>query len=299
VSVRRRAALLLAIAGALAPAPAAAAPRPRTADLMPYNIEERPFVLTPTAAGDGAQERVLSEGDEVFRAQVAYPKIALLGAPLAFAAGGQSFTIPQGAMLLDVRARGGVMATIRDARVFCLQDRVPARVARDFRDGDGHRYYPTVKPCLVDRDGDGRFEASFLAGTNWGEDMALAATAPTPYLERADLPLPDSYARVRFEGRGLLLGSALAFDLVLFGQRVALGGLRFSSDGRRWNSVDLRRPVAAEAYPLPIAYETARIDILSYDAAAQQVRLRVGAPLQRTQLKYTLVTNTTYIYIAR
>jgi hypothetical protein len=290
--------LCLCAAGGLLSA--AAAETPQRPSYTAYRVDHDVIVMMPAEDVRAGEERVVGEGDKLLRALVAYPRVAQLSAPLDADVAGQHYSLPAGTQLLEMRARGGALARDQEG-VFCLQERAPTRVRPDYRQGEGNRYYPFVRPCFLDRDSDGRLDAGLLVGTNWTEERALFPLTPVAFVDQRDVILPNSDVTITLVEPALLGRNALDVQLRLLGDFIPLASLRASVDGRRYTRIDHHFGVGGDVYPKPADYVAGRIEVLSLDRQAHQARVRFATPFERVLLRYEISVPVTYIpvYVGR
>ncbi len=242
-------------------------------DPAPFRVEFDKFAIL-AGGGPVGEERTVVPRDEVLRTNVGYSSAARLAAPLSLTIAGLPLNLPAGELMLEGAPRGETRDRLgRDARTFCgpPMESLP-------RPAHGEpRYRDPTFLCLVDANGDQRFEAAFLVGTRRAPDIVIMNIPATPYVGESNLPLPGSTAWVTFEQGAALQGPVLELHVNMFGRPAYIRGVNIVTQGRR-QFFPIERTVRRSVYPHTIAFGDAQIAILDYVPEGRHLRLRVDQP---------------------
>jgi len=138
-----------------------------------------PSRLTPAPSPAGKETR-FAKNDVVFAFRLDQPPVARLSRPLSIQAAGKAFLFPPEQdfvlSITDRRMRGRLSPR---SRIFCgeASANMTAILIASFLS----KYGQETRPCLVDSDGDMRFDHFFLSGTKREEDSALVPIEPAAF----------------------------------------------------------------------------------------------------------------------
>jgi hypothetical protein len=252
-------------------------------------------------AGGGpmGDERIVSRNTVVMRTLLGYSgatvpaddvSVSLAGAPIRFAAQTQ---------LLEASFKDSTRETLGETtRVFCALPQLTSGFPpQRLRPGVGRRYRDQVRPCLVDRNNDGRFEGALLLGTRWSSDWLVVPIEPVAYAPPVDIPLPASELTVTFLYHSPVQGWVLQLGGRFLARPFNLIGIKLRPPGGTQRQYDGLTGVGASTYPRLIEYGAARISILGYDDHAHEVRLRIDHPFETAQVEFNFQANMPFMMI--
>jgi hypothetical protein len=254
-------------------------------------------------AGGGpvGEERTVTRDAVVMRTRLGYGGATALEADVSVTLADLPIRIAARTQLLEASFKGSTRETLGPGtRVFCAAPQ-PTRglPSQRSRPNLGRRYQDEVRPCLVDRGDDGRFEEALLIGTRWPSDRLVVPIEPVAYAPPGNIPLPQSDLTVTFHHHSPVQGWVLQLGGTLLGQPFRLVGIKLRPPGEAQQGYDGWHGVGARAYPHVIRFGAARISILGYDREAHEVRLRIDHPFETAQVEFNYDVNMTFITVYR
>lgn len=268
-----------------------------------YQVVTSGMVILPAEAPHPAgEERTVMPGDIVLRAPLGWADAALLNQDVVLEIAGVRETIASGAYLFGTtEARGGDLATLGGAaRIYCAAPSVNAigaamGVATFGLTNLGTRVARIRRFCLVDAEGDGRFERAFLEGTKRAEDQHMVELAPVPYDAAPNRPIgPGNYIQVRYGAGGLIGTSQIFVDVYTGNAQQGLDSI-YTGGGRA--PVRNRAATAFRTAPRPFAIGDARFTVLSIDPATKAARIRLEREFALTPVGLGYRPQQIYVYV--
>jgi hypothetical protein len=286
------AAALLLAASAASPAQAQAR-RIETA----FNVQPVSFVVLP-GGGPVGEEREVEQGAVIMRTRIGYSAVAVPQRDVPLTLADVAITITAGTRLFEATPLSDTRRSLGEGvRIFCdrEQDSRGAQPPSRGR-GLGRRFQVEIRPCLLDRDRDGRFDSAILIGARWPQDWRITEIPAVFYNEANGVPIPNSELSVYFTGGALFSGASLQLGGRIMGVNLITGAVRVQTmDAAR--RTDGSQGVAADAYPNVVTFGSARISILRYDRELRRVRLRVDQTFDTMRLLFNFVVHGRTIFI--
>lgn len=147
----------------------------------------------PEATGPGAV------GDWIYRAQMGWPKGAILRAPVTFSNGPISYRVPAGAPLGQAVMVGTHVLVDGDPPIFCTHSqwrKAPHDVAAVSGDlAKASFYYADwFRVCFVDSDFDMQFDKAFISVSRKKSQRVISAISPAPFDKATNVAIPGDNA---------------------------------------------------------------------------------------------------------
>ena len=225
----------------------------------------------PLPAADPMTGKVIKvqAGDVVIRAPVGWVGAAQLAAPVTLLAGGISYDLPAGSVLLpsNVKAHDTAEA-LPEGRPLCVDHRTL---------GDGWKGFP----CFVDADGDKRLDKGFIAGVDDPEGFQLISIDPVEAEMQPFMKMPGiSEVRIVMEDEKSADPKWLDFQLEV------------SERGRLLSFANNGGLVKLKSLPDDVQMLGAKLTVLSYDPVKREADIRIDRFFPLTG--YGVTTTTTY-----
>ena len=260
-----------------------------------YETRRWTMLLLPSQDQPGGELTVAKDGT-ITRSPAVQAPHATLGTPVSLAIASIEQSLASGDELHYVTVGGDAAERLDSVpEAYCAVPRANAgtavraifEVAAFGLLRGVNRSSPFSTHCFVDQDGDGRLDTAFLSGARREADLAPQPVGPLDVAIERNRPIEGvSEARITFGGA---IGRA----------RNARLRFRFETANAAGETVqsEIRAQVDVRNLPRTVAIQGAEIEILSYDAAARSVRVRLVRPMAPGGFAFTPPPQVTYIPI--
>lgn len=235
--------------------------------------QQAPQIILPNQEPRG--ERAYSKNDYILRTPLRWAVAARVQGEVSVTIAQQPLRIEEGALLplVAVQARAG-SGPFLDA--FCTPRKGPKKTMGGMgllgMVGNAlHRSWTDAQTCLIDKDGDGRFDHAMLIGDGGAVERIPHPIEPVSFAVAKDVPVgPGNEVRIRLSG---VSAKRATFELQIEQRGKALTFESIESDRLptvdRWNRFELGtgQPTAAEIFG-------ANFVVVAADVARKSVIIR-------------------------
>ena len=254
------------------------------------SVELSPTVVSPADGLSGTEAEAGFEAP-LWKTPLAIAESAVLRGTVVATVGGMSRTFRPGDLLWRAHVIGsGFDPGLSGGALYCgtrmdrgqWDDSEALRIA--FRHDDWTKWQSRI--CLLDRDGDGRFESAVAAG-KLKSGLGQSAIEPIAFGVQQDRPIPGATLQIRLDKGSPMQGRVLLLDGYYEGTKIGSVGIKMQPRGggkvthyRNW------RPAKSGQYPAIQNFGDLQITVLSYDPGRQRVRARFDRAFYRTPVVF-------------
>lgn len=254
-----------------------------------------PLLVLPSSDPPAGTRRRVAPRDVIMTTRLGWERAAKVEQAATIQAAGLTFPLVKDALLIG----HGVRSAAETAPGYCTSSIAATALQREGppdQRGDGKppRFGFVVRLCLLDLDGDQRFDRSLVANANWAEDATPEPIEPLPYTPLQDEPIPGSEVAIVYGKGALLEGPVIEFRVQRDGRGPQLLSVTLGEPGLQTTS-SAARSVRRSTYPYPIAFGDAEVTLLA--KYGREIDVEVTRNFTRQPLFFSEIQSPSVIYV--
>ncbi len=254
------------------------------------SVELSPTVVSPADGLSGSEAEAGFE-TPLWRTPLAISESAVLRGPVFATVAGMSRTFRPGDLLWRANViESGVDRGLSSGALYCGTRMVRGQwddseaLSIAFRHDDWTKREARI--CLLDQDGDGRFETAVAAG-KLKSGPAQSAIEPIGFDLQKDRPIPGAALEIRLDKGTLMQGRVILLDGYFEGTKIGSVGIKMRPRaGGKLTHYRNWRPAKSTQYPARQDFGDLQITVLSFDADRLRVRARFDHAFYRTPVVF-------------